>query len=490
MPTLYDTLGKDYTPYGSKERTDLATKAGIGTGYVGNATQNEQIVNYLNAQKTAGSGTPTVSDIYGGTTPSVPTPDMTDSADLTEQYNRNNAVNEEQIRQDTLRMFQGQIDATNQMYAQKVTEAKQQGLGALGTGRAIQARSGTLGSDFSEAQNTDINKANEAILSGIQAEQSAKLAEIMGLARTEASSEIAKKNAARKEGLDSYLKFLGEKTEKTKTNKTKLVQSLIDQGFDPAKLDKAWLQGVAEQYGITIDDIKSEYISMKKAQEVAAKDGFSLSEGQSRYDSEGNLIATNAKTGGSAGGLTEYQKFQGGMNLGNKVDKLIQGSKEVVTKARLAQEAYDRFDKGEAGDLNATTQVIITNFNKILDPTSVVRESEYARSPEGQSFIDNLEGRIVRLEQGGAGLTKESLKEFVELGNQFAKKAQSSIEVEKKRATDYADKYGIDTSYVGGGYTNPAGTLQQRVTNAGFDYEGMKADGLSDSDIEAAISEL
>ena len=37
--------------------------------------------------------------------------------------------------------------------------------------------------------------------------------------------------------------------------------------------------------------------------------------------------------------------------------------------------AWDRYATGKATDLNATSQAIITAFNKVLDPTSVVRDT-------------------------------------------------------------------------------------------------------------------
>lgn len=158
-------------------------------------------------------------------------------------------------------------------------------------------------------------------------------------------------------------------------------------------------------------------------------------------------------SGGGTSSFTPYQKFQAELSLGGKVDKLTASAKEVVNRASLATQAFNRFDRGETKDLNATSQVIITNFNKILDPTSVVRESEYSRSPEGQSYLNQLEGKLYQIQQGGAGLTYSALKEFVALGNEFAKRANDSIEAEKQRAKQQGSEYGLNTNYIGGGYT-------------------------------------
>ena len=75
----------------------------------------------------------------------------------------NQKISQRDIFNSQLNLYQGQIDATNQIYAQKLGEAKTQGVSNLGSGRAIQARSGLLGSDFASSQNADITAQNTEI---------------------------------------------------------------------------------------------------------------------------------------------------------------------------------------------------------------------------------------------------------------------------------------------------------------------------------------
>lgn len=59
-------------------------------------------------------------------------------------------------------------------------------------------------------------------------------------------------------------------------------------------------------------------------------------------------------------------------------------------------------------------QVLITAFNKMIDPQSVVREGEYARTTTGQSVINRLSGITQRAITGGAGLAdadRQAIKE-------------------------------------------------------------------------------
>ena len=58
----------------------------------------------------------------------------------------------------------------------------------------------------------------------------------------------------------------------------------------------------------------------------------------------------------------------------------------------------------------ALDQVIINALNKIIDPQSVVRQSEYARTPEGQAILERIPGYFQQLVNGGSGLSLKELQ--------------------------------------------------------------------------------
>lgn len=55
----------------------------------------------------------------------------------------------------------------------------------------------------------------------------------------------------------------------------------------------------------------------------------------------------------------------------------------------------------------AFDQAFITLFNKLTDPQSVVRESEYARTPENLPTLNRIAGAIQKIKSGGAGMTDD-----------------------------------------------------------------------------------
>ena len=103
----------------------------------------------------------------------------------------------------------------------------------------------------------------------------------------------------------------------------------------------------------------------------------------------------------------------------------------------------------QRGDLLAGSQAILISFNKLLDPTSVVRESEYARSATGQSAIETLKGYADKLKKGGAGVVLGELKTYKQFGEKDVQKAlESTVGPERKRISRLVDFAGVDPDLV------------------------------------------
>ena len=100
------------------------------------------------------------------------------------------------------------------------------------------------------------------------------------------------------------------------------------------------------------------------------------------------------------------------------------------------------------GDLAAGSQAVLVTFQKILDPTSVVRESEYARSAEGQALLARIEGAYEKLKSGGAGVPLSELEKYAKLGAEMTKAQMGSFNAAKERIGKTADRYRIPRELV------------------------------------------
>lgn len=90
----------------------------------------------------------------------------------------------------------------------------------------------------------------------------------------------------------------------------------------------------------------------------------------------------------------------------------------------------------------AVDQSIITTFNKMLDPSSVVRESEYARTPQDMAFLNRIKGKIDKLSTGGAGLTDDERQAMFRMVTAFKEVADAQYNEQVNYYSDLATRYG------------------------------------------------
>jgi hypothetical protein len=101
------------------------------------------------------------------------------------------------------------------------------------------------------------------------------------------------------------------------------------------------------------------------------------------------------------------------------------------------------------GNLSQGAQVVLVTFQKILDPPSVVRESEYMRSAAGQALVTRIKGAVERLTKGGAGVPVDELEKFADLARQAALAQASGYSgAVKERIGKTADRFKIPRELV------------------------------------------
>ena len=93
---------------------------------------------------------------------------------------------------------------------------------------------------------------------------------------------------------------------------------------------------------------------------------------------------------------------------------------------------------------NALDQTLVITFNKMLDPGSVVRESEYARTPQGLSLVRRMGALSEKLAKGGAGLDDEERSEIVRAAKLLAQGQQLEAQKIQTFYRDEATRSGVD----------------------------------------------
>jgi hypothetical protein len=132
-----------------------------------------------------------------------------------------------------------------------------------------------------------------------------------------------------------------------------------------------------------------------------------------KTDKKGNITIEelmSPRDGGAFEQVTELRKEFNGLpttkefqSVQSSFSKVMSSYQEALTKG------------GDARSKAAADQALITSFNKMLDPSSVVREGEYARSVEGQSLLNRLQGKAEAALRGGTGLTDGDRRNIVDV---------------------------------------------------------------------------
>lgn len=308
-------------------KAPVVTKTGTGTGIVsgtktGTGTVTPPKVGTGTGGPT-GMTTPLAEPTIGDATKGFSFDAENDPYSEVSSYYKNmmnQNVDPDQIFQDKLRQWQGYMDSLKGVYAQKVDEVRQQGMGRLGTNRAAQARGGLLGSDFGAAQTNTINDYTEKQVDTVNQELQSKIQQLMGEISQDASAELAAKREAMNKGADAYTEFITKGQERKKAQLSKAAGLMLGSGItDISQVKPENLKEIATKIGVPQSDITYAF-NLEKATRAAEQakidreSQFSLSEGQARYDKNGKLIASRAKT---------YAPKDTGVTVGSSSSSLV-----------------------------------------------------------------------------------------------------------------------------------------------------------------------
>lgn len=120
------------------------------------------------------------------------------------------------------------------------------------------------------------------------------------------------------------------------------------------------------------------------------------------------------------------QRFRAVSDLQTTWRKIEAPHREMERQVQLMETGLSRYPQDRIGG----SQAVLVTFQKVLDPTSVVRESEYDRSSAALSIKQRMQGMYDRYigqfdpatgkwVGGGAGIPESELREMVETARQF-----------------------------------------------------------------------
>ena len=144
--------------------------------------------------------------------------------------------------------------------------------------------------------------------------------------------------------------------------------------------------------------------------------------------------------------LDPKDRMEAELKIGNHFDSIAKENMTSVRNIGIIETGWTELQKAvKAGEsLNAPSQAMLVTFQKMLDPTSVVRESEYGRSADGSSLYNRIKGAFDKLSQGGAGVTEGDLKTFYTMSKELQKGYQGSLIDMARRSRTQAENYNLN----------------------------------------------
>lgn len=328
-----------------------------------------------------------------------------------EHYDRESkqSLSRSSIMRDAMRAFQGEIDAVNSVYADKLKQAQLAGADRLGSDRAENFNAGAVNSSFGNASRERVLDFNRDTEGAIYNEKMQLISQINSAARAAGDKYYTEKKAAKEAGLESYLASIKGSNEAKKAIAVDVASNIYRANLSPEKIDKKQLEEIAKNAGISVRSVEDSFREIvdaaeaqaeadKLAAEEAARDGaFNLSEGQSRYDANGNLIASRAKTyAPKAGGSSGYSGLGGGLSVSSAaqsyIDRYNSGSATLDDIMKSIPGVGGQGLRDEISMAIAAQKGTLPDFakNKITEAQGLINEllldSKGKRSAVGSSF--------------------------------------------------------------------------------------------------------
>ena len=169
-------------------------------------------------------------------------------------------VDEDEIRSQTLSRFQDEIDATNIIFDDLTSDARERGQSREGSGRAIRFSQGLGGSQRGETQRENILDINKEEKRSIQAERAARIGVIMGNVRSSALKRITEEREAKQQGAASYLELIKLQDERRDTGVNEVVDALIAQGVTFDDLSNPEVQELTKNLQVNAEKLQTAYL--------------------------------------------------------------------------------------------------------------------------------------------------------------------------------------------------------------------------------------
>lgn len=139
-----------------------------------------------------------------------------------------------------------------------------------------------------------------------------------------------------------------------------------------------------------------------------------------------------------------------------KFDMEVKLSDRYQKKVAPLEESRRTFANMKTSSAAATGQgdiALITQFMKMLDPGSVVRETEFATAQNAAGFYESLKASLQRLQGTGEILTPAAREQYITLAKQYLDAAEKEGKQVQAAMRPIISNYGLNEQNIFGGAT-------------------------------------
>lgn len=180
------------------------------------------------------------------------------------------------------------------------------------------------------------------------------------------------------------------------------------------------------------------------------------------------------------GGLDPAKKFEQEEKLRKEYNTRVQNYSEM--KQTYSNILASAGNASGAGDI-----ALVTGFMKMLDPGSVVRESEFAKAQDTAGLLGRLQSMAKKVESGQF-LSASQRKEFADLAGKYMEAAEKHENTVRKDLGNVVKSYGLSSDNVFGTSVQPTDITALRAfikrNNPGREAE---IDGMTEEQIAATF---
>lgn len=339
-----------------------------------------------------------------------------------ERESQQNVSLEDSIRE-AQRRFQAEIDATNAVYADRISAANVAGQNRLGMQRAEDFNAGAVNSSFGNAARDRTIAFNEQAVQAIQNEKLLALSAIENEARNLGKSFYDEKKAAKAAGLEAFVTNLETAAAAKDDIANQIAESIFTSNLTVDEISQSKLTQIAKEAGVTVAKIKSQFNAIQKAN-TEEKEGFSLGKDQSRFEynpqtgryeqvAQGVISETGLPDTGTKSGLDlAAATVASGIATKNQREAFESTYQQLINAGR--EEDAKEFVRNTAiQNLPATQQDDIKTRDVIIDGLDALMETVMALEDAGvDTGIFKGKVREVKLKLGKLADNNPSLITF------------------------------------------------------------------------------